>query len=134
MKQKLSIAYFTTKKQRKFEPMSIFQADFDEAVWRIVGNIPFGQIMAYGDIAKAAGFPRHARMVSKAMSRSNKNLPWHRVVLSDGSLAFSAESDAFKTQKSRLISEGVIVLNGKVTASNSNSSEDLDALIWGPDH
>ena len=90
--------------------------------------------MAYGDIAKAAGFPRHARMVSKAMSRSNKSLPWHRVVLSDGSLAFSAESDAFKTQKSRLISEGVIVLNGKVTASNSNSSEDLDALIWGPDH
>ena len=44
--------------------MSLFQAQFDEAVCKIISNIPLGQVMAYGEIAKAAGYPRHARMVS----------------------------------------------------------------------
>ena len=113
--------------------MSLFQAQFDEAVWNILSNIPKGQVMAYGEIAKAAGFPRHARMVSKAMSRSDKKLPWHRVVRSDRSLAFPAESSAFETQKNRLMQEGIVVLNGKVTAQTPTSHDDLDALIWGPE-
>jgi len=113
--------------------MSLFQAQFDEAVWRIVANIPSGQVMAYGEIARAAGFPRHARMVSKALSRSNTKLPWHRVVRSDRSLAFPVESEEFATQKNRLMSEGAVVLNGKVTAVKPDNSDDLDALIWGPD-
>lgn len=113
--------------------MSIFQAQFDEAVWQIVAKIPVGQVMAYGEIAKAAGFPRHARMVSKAMSRSNQDLPWHRVVRSDRRLAFPVESQEYETQKNRLIEEGAVVLNGKVTTENPKSADDLDALIWGPE-
>ena len=113
--------------------MSIFQAQFDEAVWRIVGNIPSGQVMAYGEVARAAGFPRHARMVSRALSRSNQKLPWHRVVRSDLTLAFPVESEEFETQKTRLMGEGAVVLNGKVTSVKSDSPENLDALIWGPD-
>ena len=113
--------------------MSLFQAQFDEAVCRIVSKIPTGQVMAYGEIAKAAGFPRHARMVSKAMSRSDKKLPWHRVVRSDRSLAFSPESSTFDTQINRLMQEGVVVLNGKVISTKSDSADDLDALIWGPE-
>lgn len=113
--------------------MSLFQAQFDEAVWKIISNIPSGQVMAYGEIAKAAGFPRHARMVSKAMSRSEKKLPWHRVVRSDGSLAFPVESKSFDTQKTRLIQEGVVVLNGKVTKQSPQGPDDLDELIWGPE-
>ena len=113
--------------------MSLFQAQFDEAVWQIVENIPYGQVMAYGEVARAAGFPRHARMVSRALSRSTKDLPWHRVIRSDNSLAFPNDSQHYKTQKSRLVDEGAVVLNGKVTAGKPESPEDLDALIWGPD-
>lgn len=112
--------------------MSLFQAQFDEAVWQIVAAIPSGQVMAYGEIAKAAGFPRHARMVSKAMSRSTNKLPWHRVVRSDGSLAFALESQEYETQKTRLIREGAAVLNGKVSVVQTEL-DDLDELIWGPE-
>lgn len=112
--------------------MSLFQARFDEAVWQIVANIPVGQVMAYGEIAKAAGFPRHSRMVGKAMGRSKVKLPWHRVIRSDGSLAFAVESQEYEMQKARLLGEGTLVLNGKVSAAKTEP-DDLDALIWGPE-
>lgn len=89
--------------------------------------------MAYGEVARAAGFPRHARMVSRAMSRADVKLPWHRVVRSDRSLAFPVESPEYNTQKARLMREGAVVINGKVTALKPDSEDDLDALIWGPE-
>jgi methylated-DNA-protein-cysteine methyltransferase-like protein len=107
------------------------QTPFDTAIWAVVNAIPRGQVMAYGEVARAAGFPRHARMVSKAMSRSPEPLPWHRVVRADRSLAFEVGSDAFDTQRQRLADEGVTMLNGKVIADRS--TDDLDALIWGPE-
>jgi len=113
--------------------MSVFQAQFDEAVWRVVVGIPIGQVMAYGEVAKAAGFPRHARMVSKAMSRASSDIPWHRIVRSDKSLAFDLDSEAYRTQKARLTEEGLVILNGKVTGMTPTSTDDLDALIWGPE-
>lgn len=89
--------------------------------------------MSYGEVAKAAGFPRHARMVSRAMSRSSKVLPWYRVVRSDRSLAFPMDTEHFQEQKECLMSEGVTMLNGKVMTVKPESPEDLDALIWGPE-
>lgn len=113
--------------------MSLFQAKFDSAIWDIVLAIPRGQVMSYGEVARNAGFPRHARMVSRAMSRSDKPLPWHRVIRSDRSLAFPVDSEHYHQQKDRLISEGSAILNGKVIPSETANPEDLDALIWGPE-
>jgi len=113
--------------------VSLFQAKFDTAIWDVVSSIPYGQVMSYGQVAKAAGYPRHARMVSRAMSRSDKKLPWHRVIKSDGTLAFPADSDYYQQQKASLMSEGVVLLNGKVIPPDNDEPEDLDALIWGPD-
>ena len=113
--------------------MSLFQAKFDTAIWEIVSSIPYGQVMSYGEVARAAGYPRHARMVSRAMSRSNKALPWHRVVKSDRTLAFPSDSKDYKTQKDHLLSEGAVLLKGKVIPPKKDTAEDLDALIWGPE-
>lgn len=88
--------------------------------------------MGYGEVARAAGFPRHARMVSKAMSRSPTPLPWYRVVRSDRTLAFEVGSEAFKKQKGLLEQEGVQFINGKVVPVEFNDTEDLDKLLWGP--
>jgi methylated-DNA-protein-cysteine methyltransferase related protein len=111
--------------------MSAAQDKFDAAIWTVVQAIPRGQVMAYGEVARAAGFPRHARMVSKAMGRSPAALPWHRVVRADRSLAFEVGSEGFEAQRERLELEGVTMFNGKVIAEQP--TEDLDALIWGPD-
>jgi methylated-DNA-protein-cysteine methyltransferase-like protein len=72
--------------------MSVFQLKFDKAVWKIVADIKPGRVMSYGQVARAAGYPRHSRMVSRAMGRSAEPLPWHRVIKSDHTLAFEAGS------------------------------------------
>ena len=82
--------------------MSDLQNKFDTAIWKVVSSISSGRVMGYGEVARAAGFPRHARMVSKAMSRSPEQLPWYRVVRSDRTLAFDVGSEAYKKQRSLL--------------------------------
>lgn len=113
--------------------MAFSQNKFDTAIWKVVSNISRGRVMAYGEVARAAGYPRHARMVSKAMSRSSKPLPWYRVVRSDRKLAFKAGSDAYKKQRCLLEEEGVQFTNGKAIAVYSDDDKDLDELLWGPD-
>ncbi len=41
--------------------MSVFQQKFDYAICNVISKIPEGRVMSYGEVAKAAGFPRHAR-------------------------------------------------------------------------
>ena len=112
--------------------MPVTQEKFDAAVWKVVANISPGCVMGYGEVARAAGFPRHARMVSKAMSRSPKQLPWYRVVRSDRTLAFEIGSEAYKKQKGLLEQEGVQFIKGKLVPVESDNTVDLDKLLWGP--
>jgi len=113
--------------------MAVSQNKFDTAIWKVISNISRGRVMSYGEVARAAGYPRHARMVSKAMSRSSKPLPWYRVVRSDRTLAFEVGSDAYKKQRSLLEEEGVEFTNGKAVPVYSDDDKDLDELLWGPD-
>ena len=94
--------------------MHYSQKLFDKAVWDIVSRIKPGRVMSYGQVARAAGFPRHARMVSQAMSRSETPLPWYRVIRSNQTLAFEIGSAAFEKQKALLEKDGVQIINGKV--------------------
>ena len=112
--------------------MPVSQQKFDAAIWKVVASILPGRVMGYGEVARAAGYPRHARMVSKAMSRSPTPLPWYRVVRSDRTLAFEVGSDAYKKQKGLLEQEGVQFINGKVVPLESDTMTDLDKLLWGP--
>ena len=111
--------------------MNDFQSKFDPKIHHVVANIPSGCVMSYGDIARKAGFPRHSRMVSKAMFRCSYDLPWHRVIKSDATLAFPQDSNTYNKQKKLLESEGCQLLNGKVIPANKDVEEDLDKLIWG---
>jgi len=112
--------------------MRFSQRQFDEAVWETVSSIAPGHVMSYGEVARRAGFPRHARMVSKAMCRSATPLPWYRVVRSDRTLAFEVGSEPYNKQKRLLEKEGVQLINGKVVALESDETVDLDRLLWGP--
>jgi len=108
------------------------QQVFDKAVWQTVSSIRPGCVMSYGEVARAAGFPRYARMVSKAMCRSTVPLPWHRVVKSDRTLAFDVGSSAYNKQRRLLLLEGVKMVNGRVVPLESDKAVDLDRLLWGP--
>lgn len=112
--------------------MPFHRDTFDRAVWKVVVAIESGRVMSYGEVARVAGFPRHARMVGRSMGRSPAPLPWHRVVRSDRTLAFAIGSERYNRQKELLAEEGVPVVDGRVIARPSESLADLDKLLWGP--
>lgn len=65
---------------------------FFQQVYAIVAQIPAGQTLSYGEIARMLGRPRAARMVGWAMRRCPDGLPWHRVIRADGSIAEGGEA------------------------------------------
>lgn len=113
--------------------MTYSQKKFDTAIWKVVSSISSGRLMGYGEVARSAGYPRHARMVSKSMGRSSEPLPWYRIVRSDRTLAFEVDSEAYKKQRNLLEEEGVQFTNGKAVPLYSDDDKDLDELLWGPD-
>jgi len=123
----LSVLWF--KRQYMIIMKKFSQGEFDKAIWKVVSGIAPGHVMSYGAVARIAGFPRHARMVSKAMCRSATPLPWYRVVRTDQTIAFEVGSKSYKKQKGLLQKEGVRIVNGKVIPLKS--TVDLDKLLWG---
>ena len=74
-----------------------------------VKAIPRGMVSSYRDVALAAGLPNGARQTVRVLhSLSEKyDLPWHRVIRSDGSVAL--KGDGKTLQMELLRSEGVDV-------------------------
>ena len=66
---------------------------FFEQVYAILAQIPEGQVVSYGQIARLLGYPRAARQVGWAMRCCPEHLPWQRVVMADGSIAGGAFAD-----------------------------------------
>ena len=110
--------------------MSGFRDKFDPSVWEVVTSIPAGMVMGYGEVARAAGFPRYSRMVSAAMGRSPEPLPWYRVVRSNRTLAFEPDSDSYREQAQLLKQEGVRFEGLKILQEETDNS--LDRILWGP--
>ncbi|MCX7563804.1 MGMT family protein [Xanthomonadaceae bacterium XH05] len=93
--------------------------------------VPAGQVASYGAIARRAGYPRNARWVARLLAEGGEaDLPWHRIVRSDGRIAFPAGSAAFDEQCARLRSEGVDVIGGRVRLHSGAGEQWLDAALW----
>jgi methylated-DNA-protein-cysteine methyltransferase-like protein len=106
----------------------------ERAILEAVRSIPPGQVRSYAAVARAAGWPRHARLVAKVLSRSGSTgLPWHRVLRADGRIAFPESSPAWLEQSRRLLAEGVDVVEGRVRSTHRTAavSAGLDAALWG---
>ena len=78
----------------------------------VVGEIPYGRVASYGQIARLIGRERNSRLVGKVLSMAEQygDFPCHRVVNHAGRLA-----PYFHEQEPRLREEGVGFLpNGNV--------------------
>ena len=96
--------------------------NFYEAVYRIVGKIPKGRVMTYGQIATILGAPRAARAVGYAMRASPGHIPWQRVINSKGQISARSQVERPIIQKMLLESEGVHFDN--------TGTCDLERLFW----
>jgi len=61
---------------------------FQRAVWTRLRNVPAGRTVSYGELARAAGYPRAVRAVGAANGSNPVGLviPCHRVIGSSGKL------------------------------------------------
>ncbi|MFT5141129.1 MAG: methylated-DNA-protein-cysteine methyltransferase-like protein [Rhodothermales bacterium] len=102
-------------------------------VWKVVCDIPPGHVLTYGEVARLSGMSSAARRVSQAMSWAprNLNVPWHRVINSQGKISIPKDSPWHEMQKSRLQEEGVVFLNGKIDLKRFGYKGTVDALLWG---
>ena len=108
-------------------------ANWHQGVWKVVSEIPSGHVLTYGDVARLSGMPAAARHVSQALRRAPRglNLPWHRVINSQGKISFAEDSSDWKEQKDRLEQEGVVFLKGKVDLVHFGYRGAVDRLLWG---
>jgi methylated-DNA-protein-cysteine methyltransferase-like protein len=103
-----------------------------ERILQAIRALPRGSVTGYGEIARRAGLPRRARLVARVLAQNeDPGLPWHRVLHSDGRIAFPPGSRGHREQTCRLRAEGVVVEAGRVRNLLRGGS-DLDALLWAP--
>ena len=91
-----------------------------EQVWVLVRQIPLGKVATYGQIAKVLPQPdgisddayqiSASRWVGLAMAACPDDVPWQRVINSQGKISHPEAGE----QKKRLEEEGVYFLNNKL--------------------
>jgi methylated-DNA-protein-cysteine methyltransferase related protein len=85
-------------------------SELERRIVAVIVALGEGEVVSYGDVAHDAGFPGRARAVGSVLSSTGLELPWWRVVRSDGRLA----TDPAAGQAALLRAEGVTVRNGRV--------------------
>ena len=95
------------------------KASFFKQVYRVVGAIPPGRVLTYGQIATLLGTPYQARQVGWAMHGCPLGLPWHRVVGAGGRLLTRSPSPPGGSlqQRQLLEQEGVLFTGERVDMS-----------------
>ncbi len=78
-------------------------------IYETVSAIPKGKVATYGQIARLAGLPGHARLVGYALHNlpDASKVPWHRVVNSKGRISLDSDPLAGSLQRALLRSEGI---------------------------
>ncbi len=74
--------YFEGKRSGFSIPLKAAGTDFEQRVWEVVQNIPFGQTMSYSAVASELGDPNSVRAVGRANGRNPIPvlIPCHRVI------------------------------------------------------
>jgi methylated-DNA-protein-cysteine methyltransferase-like protein len=101
-----------------------------EKIYRLVLRIPPGRVMTYGQIARLLDDRFSPRLVGWAMHatpRDGRDIPWHRVINSRGSISTGRIIlEQPDLQQLLLQAEGVVF--------NERGECDLGIFQWSPDH
>lgn len=100
-------------------PKFVAQPDkmvFNNSVWELVRQIPYGKVATYGQIAGLLSPPAGVaektyrafgpRWVGSAMAACPQDVPWHRVINSQGRISLRGGGDT--NQRQLLEEEGII--------------------------
>jgi O-6-methylguanine DNA methyltransferase len=111
---------FTAIEEQKLRKLSPYQ----EAVLRLLAEVPEGKVVTYGSLAKAVAKrnPRWSPNASRAVGTAMKNnpcapkIPCHRVVRSNGDVGnFRGGAPGGRAEKIKMLqAEGITTINGKI--------------------
>jgi methylated-DNA-protein-cysteine methyltransferase-like protein len=92
--------------------------------YAVIRRIPRGKVATYGQIARLAGLPGHARQVGYALFalKPSTSVPWQRVINAAGRISLRATAGAI-SQRLLLEREGVRFVGDRVS---------LPAYGWRP--
>lgn len=78
-------------------------------IYAVVARIPRGKVATYGQVARLAGLPGHARLVGFAMAAlpDRTPVPWHRVVNAAGKCSLRQDGVGHFVQRARLERERI---------------------------
>lgn len=106
-------------------------ATHESRILETIRALRHGEVTSYGVVAQRAGLPGRARLVARLLGKNqDPDLPWHRVLRSDGRIAFPLRSAEWEEQARRLRAEGVVVQGGRVRLPAAETS--LDVALWAP--
>lgn len=97
-------------------------------ILQVVALIPYGKVASYGQIAKLAGLPKHARLVGYVLKNLDQaaEIPWHRVINSKGKISLSKlDHCGDNIQRLKLLEEGVMVIADKINLKQYQWMNDL---------
>lgn len=88
-------------------------SEFEKRILLAISGLQEGEVVSYGDVAALAGNAKAPRAVGRFLSKTTYDLPWWRVVRSDGSLA-----PANRLRQARALeAEGVELRKNRVVKS-----------------
>jgi len=97
---------------------------FRQRVYEIMAEVPYGQVVTYGDVAGMAGRANAARIVGGIAHYGPTELPWHRLVNRFGGLAAGFHGGR-EVQEQLLKQEGIVCTEFIV--------DNFKAIRWKPD-
>ena len=106
--------------------MNVDEQSYREKVYKIVGEIPVGRVMTYGQIAAMLGEGYTPRTVGFVMHAANEETtPWQRVINSQGACSTGRVILPPDKQQRMLEAEGV--------KFDARARCDLRQYRWSPD-
>ena len=105
--------------------MNVNHPAYRELVYEIVRKIPVGKVMTYGQIAIILGEGYTARTVGYVMHGAGDDVPWQRVINSQGKCSTGRLTIPINLQQELLEAEGV--------EFNVAGKCDLNVYQWFPE-
>lgn len=109
---------------------------FADKIFSIIGAIPKGKVLTYGQVATLAGVPRAARIVGGLLYQQGlpREVPWQRVLNAQGKLS-TYRVGMGEEQRRLLEGEGLIFdIDGAIDLKKHQWIPDEDQLVlWEVD-
>ena len=105
------------------------EARLYDRIYDYVRTIPPGRVSSYGQVAKAVGMPRGARIIGwalRVLPLGQTDVPWQRVVNQKGIISIQNPKAPRTLQKLLLEEEGVMV------REQSMGVFQVDPQAWWP--